>query len=185
MFFRNVCRLSTETDLIYKMLQKLETIWPSETSIDFQQKLTWCIRCSRKWSWYVLPKRLSTSQTIEEFMTTAVRTSNPEVYVAPYIRNSCLLYEWNSGVTNVIRYTVRVKSVPLHDVLDAFLKIVFFQFFQKCFNVLQWTLTLCIYLSHCVDQVEFSGDDGVPFATGTLNTSNLAEMRVCLLPLEH
>jgi hypothetical protein len=33
-----------------------------------------------------------------------------------------------------------------------------------------------------MNEVEFSGDEGVPFDTGTLIASNLAEMKVCLLP---
>jgi hypothetical protein len=65
-------------------------------------------------------------------------------------------------VTNVIRHSVRVKSVLLHDVLNAFLNRVFFQFFQKCFKValqrFTRTINLCLYLSHCDGQVEFSGN---------------------------
>jgi hypothetical protein len=36
-FFRNVCRFSTESDLIYKMLTKMEAICSSEVSVHFKR----------------------------------------------------------------------------------------------------------------------------------------------------
>jgi hypothetical protein len=134
----------------------MEVMCSSETSVDFQ-------RTTRR---YIPDDRGIYNYRRENLISWSLRC-----FV--YKKNNCLLYEWNSGVTKVIRYTVRVKSVPLHDdVLNAFLKIVFCNFSRNVFkwryNVLQWTLNPCKYLSHCVSEIEFSVDEGVPFAVGTL-----------------